>query len=365
MQVAAAIGTGVGVLGFVIFVGGVIIWTRFDTVGVPAADAVAIVPREVLLTTGASVLAPVALVGLGLVALLFIVDSRAQHLERQERALLAATLADKHKTCAIIEAEVARADASVQAAAAAATNDQGQTLTTALNTAAALSAQADAHRSELRQVQQELASVIAEQAKRRSKGMKTRFFLGFAFLLIATLAVTFGTLGFQKINGSLVVFVSAVVTSLVALAIYARTRKFVAFGLAAFLASSLTFACGKYFDTRNDPLLVPAAALRTDRAPVAGFLVAQTSDRIYLGIVDDVEQTHVLALDRKKVTDFAVDDPVNRDRVQRDARALAVGLCQGYGRDSRTRNVETGKLDPPAWPAGKDQMCSALEAERL
>ena len=206
---------------------------------------------------------------------------------------------------------------------------------------------------------------MAEQAERRSKGMTRRVFYGFGFLLVATLAVTFGTLGYQDFDGSLVVIVVASVTSLVAFAIYARTRKFVAFGLAAFLASSLTFACGKYFDTRNDPLLVPAAALRTDRAPVAGFLVAQTSDRIYLGIVDDAEQTHVLALDRKKVTDFAVDDPVNRNRVQRDARALAVGLCNGYGRDSRTRNAKTGKLDPAAWPTGQDQMCSTLEAGRL
>jgi F0F1-type ATP synthase membrane subunit c/vacuolar-type H+-ATPase subunit K len=68
MPALAAIGTGIGVLGFVMFFGGFILWARFKGAGLPANEAVARVPRSDLVTTGASFIVPGVLAALGLVA---------------------------------------------------------------------------------------------------------------------------------------------------------------------------------------------------------------------------------------------------------------------------------------------------------
>jgi len=68
LPVLTAIGTGIGAIGFVIFFGGFIVWTRFDAAGLPANEAVAQVPRNDLVVTGASFLVPALLAALAAVA---------------------------------------------------------------------------------------------------------------------------------------------------------------------------------------------------------------------------------------------------------------------------------------------------------
>lgn len=58
VPVAAAAASGIGVLGFVTFGGGVVLWRRFSEMGLPADDAVAEVPKSMLISTGADFLAP-------------------------------------------------------------------------------------------------------------------------------------------------------------------------------------------------------------------------------------------------------------------------------------------------------------------
>lgn len=77
VQVLGAVAAGIGVLGFVTFFGGAILWIRFDQAQLPANEAVALVPREVLLTTGASFLVPALMIALG--AVLIVVLIRALH----------------------------------------------------------------------------------------------------------------------------------------------------------------------------------------------------------------------------------------------------------------------------------------------
>lgn len=73
VPVAAAVASGIGVLGFVTFAGGVVLWRRFSEMGLPGDQAVAVVPKSVLIATGAEFLAPAlaftALMVLGLVVL--------------------------------------------------------------------------------------------------------------------------------------------------------------------------------------------------------------------------------------------------------------------------------------------------------
>src|SRR3954447_25864334 len=74
LQILAAFGTGVGVLGFVVFFGGAILWVRFHQCGLPSSEAVAVIPKPVLLTTGAGFLVPTLLLSLGAVLLLIVIN---------------------------------------------------------------------------------------------------------------------------------------------------------------------------------------------------------------------------------------------------------------------------------------------------
>jgi hypothetical protein len=62
--VLAAIGTGIGVIGFVTFIGGVYVWARLNGNGFPAAPALSVIPKQDLLVIGASTLVPQLLVAL-------------------------------------------------------------------------------------------------------------------------------------------------------------------------------------------------------------------------------------------------------------------------------------------------------------
>jgi hypothetical protein len=71
--VLAAIGTGIGVIGFVTFIGGVTVYARLRATGFPAAPALGIFPSQDLVVIGAQTLVPEALSALGAVILLSLV----------------------------------------------------------------------------------------------------------------------------------------------------------------------------------------------------------------------------------------------------------------------------------------------------
>jgi hypothetical protein len=80
--------TGASLLGFVAFAGAVIVWTRFDAIGVPPDQAVKAVPRNELVATGSSLL---LLFGFfGVLALLgsYLVDRGGRATPGMSRALL-------------------------------------------------------------------------------------------------------------------------------------------------------------------------------------------------------------------------------------------------------------------------------------
>jgi hypothetical protein len=65
------VASSIGVIGFVIFAGGVVMWERFAKMGIPADEAVATVPKSVLVTTGAHFLVPALLIA-GLIVLVVV-----------------------------------------------------------------------------------------------------------------------------------------------------------------------------------------------------------------------------------------------------------------------------------------------------
>ncbi len=56
-------GAAAGLAVFIAFVGGVLLWARFNALGLPADEAVAVLPRQILVTVGAGAIAPAILFG--------------------------------------------------------------------------------------------------------------------------------------------------------------------------------------------------------------------------------------------------------------------------------------------------------------
>jgi hypothetical protein len=91
--VLAAIGTGVGVIGFVTFVGGVTVYARLRAAGFPAAPALGIFPSQDLVVIGAQTLVPEVLWALGAVILLVlsyaVLRAASKRVSDEEASLLA------------------------------------------------------------------------------------------------------------------------------------------------------------------------------------------------------------------------------------------------------------------------------------
>jgi hypothetical protein len=67
------LGASAGIVAFVVFIGGAMMWLRFDGIHLPADRAVALEPRSDLLATGAHALAGPVLIGLVIVLLIFLI----------------------------------------------------------------------------------------------------------------------------------------------------------------------------------------------------------------------------------------------------------------------------------------------------
>ena len=67
------LGASAGIVAFVVFIGGAMMWLRFDGIHLPADRAVALEPRSDLLATGAHALAGPVLIGLVVVLLIFLI----------------------------------------------------------------------------------------------------------------------------------------------------------------------------------------------------------------------------------------------------------------------------------------------------
>jgi hypothetical protein len=67
--VVGAVASGLGVLGFVTLAGGVVLWSRFQGMGLSPDHSLALVPKSELVATGVEFLVPALLLSVGLVAI--------------------------------------------------------------------------------------------------------------------------------------------------------------------------------------------------------------------------------------------------------------------------------------------------------
>jgi hypothetical protein len=359
LPLLTVVGTGIGLLGFVAFFGGAILWTEIDSAGLPASEGVALVPKSVLLSTGAHFLTSAILLALFSVAVLWVYDEVLR-----ERLLGAAENAEQHLVRATAELEAAHSEAlnalsTVQDAHAAASRAEAGTLE-ALGTAPGNRLYAEAAREAAdasARIAQELldAKERADEAERRlaeqlpgleqeTQEVRSRLarqelwirltLLGLPLLGLELLLTTFAPLAWY--DYVILVALSAATTSLI-LIIYAYRDHFAWFAVSAFLAIGTYMGFTTYFRTRDDPEAEPAAALVDGRTPVVGYFIAQTSDRIYLGIPPGEGMPgRMIELRRNDVVALAIgrSTPIRDDRALDAAMLLRTSLCAGLTADS-------------------------------
>lgn len=350
LKVLGAVGTGIGILGFVTFFGGAILWVRADRAHLPASDAVAVIPSSVLVTTGASFLVPAVLLALFAVALIFAVHLGFDLPRRgRRRALSEEAGEDRFEADQAIRAAEPKVQLA-QAARALATT-QGEAVERAKQIPGlegqvqALTSQAEGQRKEAERREAEARAATSEAAekdaaaankqadsehalKRSRVQQDVEIGVG-AIVLVVLPPVINGAVYHVGICHGGILILLAVAGAVISLVTYVATDRFIWFGVVAFIAVGVYIGCATYFSTIGNPKVEPAAALRGDRPPVTGVFIADTADNLYLGtFADGRRRPRLLIVPRSQVTDLAVGPLLDPNTARKRATALALDECQ-------------------------------------
>lgn len=334
LQVAVAIGSGIGVLGFVIFFGGAIIFVRLEAVGLPAVEGVARVPREVLLATGAKFLSLAALFTLGAIALLYgynLASEMHTHVRmRQPRR----DVADAEAALEQAIAEQQELDADVRAAAARLAEHGTRSDREQLERALAAHAHGESERIACLRAKLQQAQIALHDLQEQETA--SRIALGACALLFCVLGLALASALFDNLPlGQLMVTSGvALLTALIAFGVYASTESFTAFGLAAFVSLGIVFGVANFYATKNHPEVAPAAVLRDHRAPAAGFLVADTGSVLLLGQAQPgSDDLTLLVMPRSEIEDLVLGETTDPEGARTASLELLLRLCLQYTQD--------------------------------
>jgi hypothetical protein len=362
LRVLGAIGTGIGIVGFVTFFGGVILFVRAKEAGLPATEAVAVVPKGVLVATGASFLVPSVLLAVLVVLLIWLLHMGfalpIRYRARQEAKRARELRYEADKATREAEPKEQHAEVSVERA-----GDLAQKLTSVRAAgvdAPDLSHKAEEQRTLAASMQREAseARIAADRLEADAKDAEAALEtartpppllltvqrwieLGAAFLAL-TLAplLLFGKITDVGFWNLLILVAVAIAAAIVSLAVYVSTEKFVWFGVAAFVSVGIYTGCATYFRTTHNPKVEPAAALRGSRPPVLGFLIADTESRLYMGTFGGgKERPRLVVVPRSQVTDFDVGPLLKPGRARDRAIEIARAECR-----QQIEEVVHGKL---------------------
>jgi hypothetical protein len=279
--VAVAVGTGIGVLGFVTFVGGAIEFARLDAAGLPAEEAVAVIPTANLVTIGATVLVPALVLALGAAALVYAWELGAALWYRAGQ----------------------RGSARVGTRPLVTRDGLSHEVTNAVG--------------------------FAPTPGKRAIALVVLFV---SLETIAYFIVLFdGDLG----SGEFLVFgVLAALTSGAVFLAAVRTRAFGWVAVAAFLAAGVFWASVTYARTTNSLKVRPAAVI-ADGNTTTGFFIAETDSQIYLGrnrIVRaeeaPAEEARIVVLPKDEVNDLVIGPLMSQESAYTRLGFLEEELCQ-------------------------------------
>ena len=397
LPVLTVIGTGIGVIGFVIFFGGFIVWTRFDAAGLPANEAVAKVPRNELVVTGASFLVPALLAALAAVAVAVVFWDALIGNPRRDR--VARLKAERIRTAAQVEklrAEAARIESEMEGcraemAESRQAEDDAEPGSEARERARRAYDSADTEYRERRRqlaklreaeipaarnAQADAADAEPETERPSKEKRLLRIAIGGIPMFVAeALIIAVGWNGLPDKYRLLLVAVAAITIAL-AIVVISATGHFAWYALSVFLGVGAMIAFSTYVRTQSHAKVSPLAAINSS-GPIAGFLVAETSDAVYVGIPEpmpsEIETERELRFEHDKVmllrfskstlTNLTIGPLMDEGDAYRRSASLALALCRDSSEptplQAAASKVELPKDVPRVRP------CADPEIQRL
>jgi hypothetical protein len=357
LPVLSFIGTGIGLIGFVIFFGGFITWTRFDAAGLPADQAVARIPRTDLIVTGASFLVPAVVASMGAVALsvvlwdLLIGNRRRSRREQAEieQDQAAANLENLERLRTSVERRRDQAKADMERLqqeidAAGPTSDARREKQDEYN-------KAEARRDDLVETLTDIDENRLPEARRTvtdagrdlvnapkpSAGERiVQVLVGAVPMLLVQLFVIREGLGGLSVGRQAVLGVVILATLALSVVVVSITRQFGWFAVSVFLGVGLLVAVSNYERTYSTTKAQPVGAV-VGTTPFAGFFVAETPDEVYVGLPDAPgkkgrlkighETTALMRLDKKQLKGLRVGSQIRASDAYERAVRLALELC--------------------------------------
>jgi hypothetical protein len=382
LKVLGAIGTGLGILGFVTFFGGAILWLRADKAELPATEAVAVIPHGVLVTTGATFLVPAVLIAVAVVVLIFLVylgfglRRRKNEKGRRDKAK------DLHRRA---DASGRSAEAAVESAKAARAVllSLEETLTAAIGKPEAAAAvprlqeaindqRVETERLELGA--QSLASAAAT-AKANADNLTESIeydlertpvqcrieLIGGALALLLIPTIANGAIFHVGFGLGLLLLVVAAAGAAIAVFVYSETDKFIWFGIVAFVTVGIYIGLATYISTHRNAKMQPVAALRAGHQPVTGAFIADTSENLYLGSFREAgKPPRLIVIPRSQVTEFTVGPLLDRSAARQRAIAMALDECD---QKEEAKDEHGASQEKPA--CTEEQETQLKEAEKV
>jgi hypothetical protein len=382
LKVLGAIGTGIGILGFVTFFGGAIIWVRADKAELPATEAVAVVPRSVLITTGATFLFPALLIAAGVVAVIFLVHlifrlveecklrpkrKQAKALQRVAaqtgRAAVAAQQAWKAAQ-AVFESQrdELKAAHEREAPGSEISDLEAKVRTQRLETER-LQAAAEGAVSAAATARGNADNLTEESEERLERGwVQWTVELTAAGIALGIIVPVINKAIFHTPCGLEVaaLVLAAVAGTAITLLVYWETQKFIWFGVVAFIAVGVYLAAATYFSTHRNAKMQPVAALRTGHAPVVGSYIASTSESLYVGTFREPETPpRLVVIPRAQVTEMVIGPLLDQNLARRRAITMALNEC---AQEVAVPEAEAPRPPPEYEPACTEPQINALNA---
>jgi hypothetical protein len=390
LPVLTAIGTGIGAIGFVIFFGGFIVWTRFNAAGLPANEAVAQVPRSDLIVTGASFLVPALLAALAAVAVAVaawtgFIGNRLKIRKaqaRESRIRTDARIEMLRAEDARVEDEVKRLQEQMDgydtaAGEAEIDSDAHRIALSNYRVARAEHQDRSQHLADLRENEMPAArsdqADVAKTAPEAEKLSYNEWLLQAAIgigpmLFVELLVIGAGWGGLSWGYRGLLILVM-IMTIAVAIVVISTTEHFAWFAVSVFLGVGVMIAFSTYARTQSHTKVSPMAAL-DGSAPIAGFFVAETSDAMYMGVPEpeppafkgdrDLEFDHsavtMLRFPKASLTNFTIGPGMDEGEAYKRSLALALALC---------RHLKRSLPQPTLVSTSSDRKGSSSDVEPL
>jgi hypothetical protein len=303
-----AIVTGVGVIGFVTFIGGVTVYARLRAAGFPAAPALGIFPSQDLVVIGAQTLVPEALSALGIVVALGFLYALVRRRKHVSHVSDEEALREGHRIRVAVRKRL-RAARKVLLRARNRVNDEEAALLT---------------------------------------GHVTPFAtIGMFFFVVLALSLSTVPFRSELDNTHRRYAVGLVlVAALLAATVGSLTRRFLYLATTTFLLVGVFLSFTAYWREGHANGVRGAAIVRENKKAIPGLFVAEGAGRVYIARVDLVDEgackkargndagcriiedhSRLVGISKDQVTDIALGDPKPPWLALEQARHLKRELC--------------------------------------